>query len=233
MRAAAARWVNRALGGPHGRGARWVQPVAILLCVWPGAWLLVAAFTGQLGVNPAEALIRGLGLWALKFLCLTLAVTPLRQALGWVALARLRRTLGLATFGYALVHLLAYAWLDMGLYLDLIVTDVIDRPFITVGMLSVLLMLPLAATSFNRAIRALGVQRWQRLHRAVYVVAPLAILHFYWMRDGKNDYADVWLYGSVLAALLAWRLVVRLSGPGRPGHQGKPGNSVRLEGDAR
>jgi len=102
--------------------------------------------------------------------------------------------------------LLAYAWLDMGLYLDLIVNDVIDRPFITVGMLSVLLMMPLAATSFNRAIRTLGPQRWQKLHRAVYAVAPLAILHFYWMRDGKNDYADVWLYGSVLAALLGWRV---------------------------
>lgn len=206
MRAATARWVNRTLGGPQGRGAWWLQPAAVLLCVWPGAWLLVAAFTDQLGVNPAEALIRGLGLWALKFLCLTLAVTPLRQALGWVSVARLRRTLGLATFGYAMLHLLAYAWLDMGLYLDLIVTDVIDRPFITVGMLSVLLMLPLAATSFNRAIRALGAQRWQKLHRAVYVVAPLAILHFYWMRDGKNDYADVWLYGSVLAALMGWRV---------------------------
>lgn len=143
------------------------KPLALVLLCAPGATLLWGAAAGQLGANPAEALIRSLGDWALRLLCLTLAVTPLRLWTGWHALARFRRMLGVASFFYAVLHFLAYAWLDMGLYLDDILRDIGKRPFILVGFAALLGLLPLAATSFNRAIRALGAARWQRLHRLV------------------------------------------------------------------
>jgi sulfoxide reductase heme-binding subunit YedZ len=151
-------------------------------------------------------LIRNTGELALRFLCATLAITPLRYWTGWQALARLRRMLGLFAFFYASVHFLCFAWLDMGLDLQAILADIAKRPFILVGTAALLGMLPLAATSFNRAIKALGARRWQVLHRAVYGVAGLALLHFFWMRAGKNDFADVAVYGAVLAVLLGWRV---------------------------
>ena len=172
----------------------------------PLAWLLRGAFSDGLGANPAEALIRATGDWTLRGLCLTLAITPLRVQLGWPELLRFRRLLGLWTFAYALLHLLAYAWLDMGLVPEDIVRDIPKRPFVLVGTLALLLLLPLAATSWNGAIRRLGVARWQALHRLVYAVAVLAVLHFAWMRSGKRLYGEVWVYGALLAALLAWRV---------------------------
>jgi len=150
-------------------------------------------------------MIRSTGDWTLRLLCLTLAVTPVRQWTGWHALARLRRMLGLFTFFYGVVHFLCFAWLDMGFDIDAIVRDIGKRPFILVGTAALGLMLPLAATSFNRAIRALGAKRWQALHRAVYATALLAILHFFWMRAGKNDFAEVAVYAAVLSLLLGWR----------------------------
>ena len=196
-------------------GATWAKPLLMLACAAPAVWLWGAALAGYLGPNPAEALIRGLGLWTLRLLCLTLAVTPVRRLTGWTALLRFRRMLGLWTFAYAVLHLSAYAWLDMGLYLEDIARDVLERPFITVGMLAVLLMLPLAATSSNRAVRWLGPVRWRALHRAVYAVGVLAVLHFFWMRAGKNDFADVALYGGLMAALLLARLWFRRPGSSR------------------
>ena len=182
------------------------KPVVFGLALLPLAWLVFAAATDALGANPAEALIRALGDWTLRMLCLVLAVTPLRVLTATPALARFRRMLGLFVFFYAGLHLLSYAWFDMGLDGPEIVRDVIKRPFILVGMLAGLLLTLLAATSFNRAIRWLGGARWRVLHRAVYAVAGLAILHFYWMRAGKNNFAEVWLYGAILAVLLGWRL---------------------------
>ena len=181
-----------------------------MLACLPVAWLFWAAVVDQLGANPAEALIRGLGDWTLRFLVLVLLVTPLRTVAGWPALARMRRMLGLFVFFYASLHLLAYAWFDMGLDLAAIVHDTGQRRFILVGMLSWLLLLALAATSFNRAIRWLGADRWQALHRAVYAVAVLGILHFFWMRAGKNNFAEVWVYAAILGGLLGWRLWRRL-----------------------
>ncbi|AKJ31218.1 sulfite oxidase heme-binding subunit YedZ [Caldimonas brevitalea] len=186
------------------------KPVVFVLCLLPLAALVYGAATDTLGANPAEALIRSLGDWTLRLLCGTLAVTPLRQATGWHALARFRRLLGLFTFFYGVLHLLAYAWFDMGFYLDEIVRDIAKRPFILVGFAALLLMLPLAATSFNRAIKALGATRWQTLHRLVYAVAGLGLLHFFWMRAGKNDQAEVAVYAAVLGALLGWRVLRRL-----------------------
>lgn len=182
------------------------KPLVFVLALGPFAWLIWGAFANTLGANPAETLIRSTGEWTLRMLCLTLAVTPLRQVTGWHALARLRRLLGLFTFFYGSLHFLAYAWLDMGLDLAAIVADIPKRPFILAGSAALLLMGPLAATSFNRAIKALGGRRWQSLHRAVYAVALLALLHFFWMRAGKLDFAEVAAYAVVIAALLGWRV---------------------------
>ncbi len=183
--------------------------VALGLVLVPALNLLVRAFQDQLGANPAEALIRGHGDWALRFLCLTLTITPARVLLGWPELLRYRRLLGLSCFGYAVLHLLSYALFDMGLDVADIARDIAKRPFILVGFATFVILLPLAATSFNRAIRWLGAQRWQALHRAVYLAAPLAILHFWWMRAGKNDLAEPMVYGVILAVLLGWRLYRR------------------------
>ncbi|PND38122.1 sulfoxide reductase heme-binding subunit YedZ [Paucibacter aquatile] len=192
------------------RRSLWLHPAAkpllFLLCLAPLAWLIAAAATDRLGANPAEALIRGLGDWSLRGLCLTLTVTPLRVLSGQPALARFRRMLGLFSFFYASLHLLAYGWLDMGLELGDIGRDILKRPFILMGFVAWLLLLPLALTSFNRAIKALGAARWQRLHRAVYVLSLIALAHFIWMRAGKNNFAEPALYGAILGLLLGWRL---------------------------
>lgn len=183
------------------------KPLVFVLCLLPLAWLIFGAINDQLGANPAEALIRSLGDWTLRFLCLTLAVTPLRVRTRTPQLARYRRMLGLFTFFYACLHLLAYGWLDMGLDVADIGRDILKRPFILVGFACWLLLLPLAATSFNRAVRWLGGRQWQALHRLAYVIAPLALLHFFWMKSGKNDFAEVAVYALVIAALLLERLV--------------------------
>ena len=183
-----------------------VKPLVFLAGLGPLAWLVLAALQDQLGANPAEALIRSLGDWTLRLLWITLAITPLREALRQPALARLRSMLGLFTAFYASLHLLAYGWLDMGLVPQDIARDIAKRPFILVGFLAFAGLLPLAATSFNRAIRALGAARWQRLHRLVYGIAVLALLHFVWMRAGKHNFLEPALYGAVLALLLGWRV---------------------------
>jgi methionine sulfoxide reductase heme-binding subunit len=182
------------------------KAVLFTLAMLPFVQLLWGAVANTLGANPAEALIRGTGDWVLRFLCMTLAITPLREAFGLTGLARLRRMLGNFAFFYGVLHFLCYAWLDMGLDVAGIVADIPKRPFILVGTLALLLMAPLAATSFNRAIQALGAARWKRLHRAVYAIAGLGLLHFFWMRAGKNDFGEWAVYAVVLAALLGWRV---------------------------
>lgn len=197
--------------------ARWLlhpaaKPVLFVLCLLPLVWLVWGAATGGLGANPAERLIRATGDWTLRLLCLTLAVTPLRLLLGLPALARFRRMLGLFTFAYALVHLLCYAGFDMGLALADIASDVAQRPFILIGMVTFTVLLALAVTSFQPFIRWLGGRHWQRLHRLVYLAALLALLHFFWLRSGKRDFAEVWLYAGVIAALLLVRVALRRRG---------------------
>ena len=188
------------------------KPLLFVAALSPLAWLVWGAFTDALGANPAEALIRGLGDWALRLLWLTLAITPLRQGLKLPALARFRRMLGLFAFAYASLHLLAYGWLDMGLEPAEIARDIAKRPFILMGFAAWLLLLPLAATSFNAAIRALGARRWQLLHRLVYALSLIALLHFVWMRAGKHNFAEPAVYGTILALLLGWRVWHRLGG---------------------
>jgi sulfoxide reductase heme-binding subunit YedZ len=182
------------------------KPVVFAVSLLPFAWYLYGAFANTLGPNPAEALIRGTGDWVLRFLCLALAVTPLRVWSGQPALARFRRMLGLFSFFYLVWHFLAYAWLDMGFDPQAIARDIPKRPFALVGFAALLLMLPLAATSFNRAIKALGAARWQRLHRLVYAIAVLGLLHFFWMRAAKNNFAEVAVYAAIIAVLLGWRV---------------------------
>jgi sulfoxide reductase heme-binding subunit YedZ len=186
---------------------RWAKPLVFALCLLPLSWLLYLVVQDQLGANPQEALIRATGDWALRFLVIVLAVTPLRELSGLSALARYRRMLGVFMYFYALLHFLSYSGFDMGFDVADIFNDIVKRPFILVGSLALLLLTPLAATSFNAAIRAVGAQRWQRLHRLVYAVAGLAILHFFWMRAGKNDFAEVLVYAGILALLLGWRLL--------------------------
>jgi sulfoxide reductase heme-binding subunit YedZ len=182
------------------------KPSVFAFCLLPFIWLLYRAVADQLGANPQEALIRATGDWALRFLCIVLAVTPLRVLSKTPSMARFRRMLGLFMYFYVLLHFLSYSGFDMGFDLAEIVIDIIKRPFILVGSLSLLLLTPLAATSFNAAIKRLGAKRWQQLHKLIYAVAGLAVLHFFWMRAGKNDFAEVAVYAGMLALLLGWRL---------------------------
>lgn len=190
----------------HWLSHRAVKPTVFVLWLLPLAWLVWAVVADRLGANPAEALIRSLGDWTLRALVLVLAVTPARVVLGLPALARWRRMLGLFVFFYATLHWLAYVWFDQGFDWAAVLADVPKRPFILVGTLAWLLLLALAVTSFNRAIRTMGAARWQMLHRAVYAVAGLAILHFFWMRAAKNNIGEVAVYAVLLAGLLGWRL---------------------------
>jgi len=189
----------------------WAKPLLILLCAYPGALLLLSAFGSvwgaDLGPNPAEALIRQSGDLSIRALCFVLALTPLRLLSGMPAFGRFRRILGLNVFAYALLHMLSYAWLDMGFEWEDIYLDILKRPFIYVGFTGFVFLSALALTSSNQAISWMGPKRWRFLHRLVYVIAPLAVLHFYWMRASKHRLEDVWLYGSILALLLLFRVI--------------------------
>ena len=182
------------------------KPLVFLLCLGPFAWLVYGALADALGANPAEALVRSTGDWTLRFICIVLAVTPLRVISGWNGLARFRRMFGLYVYFYVLLHLFCYSWFDMGLDVGEIVKDIAKRPFILVGFAAFVLLTPLAATSFNKAIKTLGAKRWQTLHKLVYLIAGLGLLHFFWMRAGKNNFNEVFIYAGIIAALLLWRV---------------------------
>jgi sulfoxide reductase heme-binding subunit YedZ len=187
------------LSGTMRRRSVWLHPAAkplvFVIALLPFCWLLRGALADALGPNPAEALMRATGDWTLRFICLTLAISPLRQWVDQPALMRFRRMIGLFAFFYACIHFLCYAWLDMGFDAQAIVRDIPK-----------VLLLPLAGTSFARAIRALGARRWQRLHRLVYAVAALGVLHFFWMRASKRNVSEVLVYAAIVALLLGWRL---------------------------
>jgi methionine sulfoxide reductase heme-binding subunit len=202
------KWVNQQMSQALLR--REAKPLLLIAALLPFLWLFYGAYANLLGANPAEKLIRSTGDWTLRFLCITLAVTPLRQITGWHALARLRRMIGLFTFFYGCLHFLAFAWLDQGFDVAAIVKDITKRPFILVGSAALLLMLPLAATSFNRAIKALGAKRWQTLHRLVYATALLGLLHFFWMRAAKQNFGEVAIYAAIIGVLLGWRVWKRV-----------------------
>jgi methionine sulfoxide reductase heme-binding subunit len=182
------------------------KPLVFLLCLIPFAWLVFRVITQDLGANPQEALIRATGDWTLRLLCIVLAVTPLRTISNTPQLARFRRLLGLFVYFYVVIHLLSYSWFDMGFDVADIAKDIVKRPFILVGFAAFVLLTPLALTSFNRAIKTLGAKRWQLLHKLVYAIAGLGILHFFWMRAGKNNFNEVLAYAAILGVLLGWRV---------------------------
>ncbi|SMG60212.1 protein-methionine-sulfoxide reductase heme-binding subunit MsrQ [Paraburkholderia susongensis] len=193
-------------------GARWIVPAKVavfIAALYPLARLVLFGVTDRLGANPIEFITRSTGLWTLVFLCITLAVTPLRRLTGVAAFVRFRRMLGLYTFFYATLHFTTYLWFDKWFDLAAIFKDIGKRPFITVGFAAFVLLIALAVTSPRAMVRKLG-RRWQTLHRAIYAIGALAILHFWWMKAGKHDLLLPKIYGAIMIALLGWRLVVWL-----------------------
>lgn len=182
--------------------AAWLRLAAHALAMTPMALLAHDAFNAQLGADPVAAITHATGDWALRLLLATLAVTPLRRVTGWAWLTGYRRMLGLHAFAYACAHLATYLVLDLGGYWAQIFDDIVTRPFITVGFLAWLCLLPLAATSTRAAMRRLG-RRWGQLHRLIYPIAGLAVLHFLWLV--KSDLREPLIYAAVLALLLAAR----------------------------
>jgi methionine sulfoxide reductase heme-binding subunit len=191
------------------KGERWVAPAKVavfIAALYPLARLVIYGFTDRLGADPISFITWSTGLWTLVFLCITLAVTPVRKLTGVNALLRFRRMLGLYAFFYATLHFTTYIWFDKWFDVAEIAKDVGKRPFITVGFAAFVLLVLLAATSPRAAARKLG-RRWQTLHRAVYLIGCLAILHFWWMRAGKHDLFEPKIYGAIMIALLGWRLL--------------------------
>ncbi len=201
------QWLARVPAALPSKQFARLRAAMFMLAVLPLARLIYLGFADGLGANPVEFVARSLGTWALVMLCVTLSITPLRSVTHWAWLARLRRMAGLFCFFYACLHLLAYAVLDHWLDVAAILSDVIKRPFITAGFGAFVLLLPLAATSTNAMVKRLGGRNWQRLHRLIYVIAPIAILHFWWHKAGKNDFAEPTVYALIVGALLGVRVV--------------------------
>ncbi len=184
---------------------KWIKAAVFALCLIPLARLTWLAAHHGLGANPIEHITRSLGFWTLSFLLITLTVTPLRRLTGWNWLLRLRRMLGLFAFFYVCLHFTTYIWLDQFFDVMGMVKDVAKRPFITVGFSAFLLLIPLATTSTNAMVKRLGGRRWQLLHRLVYVIAILGVLHFWWLV--KKDITEPLIFGSLLGLLFLARLV--------------------------
>lgn len=182
-----------------------MKRVVFVAAFLPLAYLAWGGATDRLGANPIEAITRDTGTWTLRFLVLTLAVTPLRRLTGWNAVIGVRRTLGLSAFFYGTLHLLTYLWLDQFFDVPAILRDVVKRPFITAGMTAFLLMVPLALTSTAGTIRRLGGVAWRRLHRLVYAAACAGVAHYWWLV--KADISRPLAYATIVAALLGLRVV--------------------------
>jgi len=184
---------------------RVIKPVLFIACLLPLTWLLARAFGfgGSLGANPIELIQDTLGQWGLRFLVITLAITPLRDWFNASWLISLRRMLGLFAFTYVLLHFLTWLVLDQGLYWSGVLADIAKRPFITLGFLAFVLLMPLAITSTNKMMRRLG-KRWKTLHRLVYLIAILGVWHYYW--QVKADVREPLIYAAIVAVLLGWRI---------------------------
>lgn len=181
------------------------KPVIFLLCLVPAAFVVTDAFelTGRLGANPVEEILDRLGNWALRFIMITLAVTPLRRLTGWNWLSRFRRMFGLFTFFYVLMHFLTWLILDQAVLFSAILEDLTERPFITIGFAALVLLTALAVTSTDGMRRRLG-RRWQTLHNATYVIAILGVWHYWW--QVKKDITEPLIYAVILAVLLGARI---------------------------
>ena len=184
-----------------------IKAGVFIVCLFPLALLGWRALQGRLGANPIEFITHSTGWWTLAFLLITLGVTPLRRLTNLNWLLRLRRMLGLFAFFYACLHFTTYIWLDQFFDWPSVVKDVIKRPFITVGFAAFVLLIPLAATSTNAMVKRLGAKRWQLLHRAIYAIATLGVVHFWWLV--KKDIREPLVFGVVLAILLGARVVWR------------------------
>ena len=174
-----------------------------VVCLIPCSLLLADIFTDQLGAEPVKEITHRTGSWALRFLLITLTVTPLRRLSGWNVLLRFRRMLGLFAFFYACLHFLTYLWLDQFFAWRDIIEDIAKRPYITVGFLAFVLLVPLALTSTNSMVKRLGGQNWLRLHRLIYFIAAAGVVHFLWLV--KSDIREPAMYGAILAVLLGLR----------------------------
>ena len=195
---------------PTPRQFKFLKVALFALALLPAARLLLFGFTDRLGANPIEFITRSSGDWTLYFLCITLAVTPLRRFTNWNWLIKLRRMLGLFAFFYASLHFTTFLWFDHFFDVAEMLKDVVKRPFITVGFIAFVLLIPLALTSTNGMIRRLGGKRWQWLHRSLYAIAMLGILHFWWMRAGKHNFEKPILFGTIVSALLLVRVFFAL-----------------------
>ena len=179
------------------------------LALLPFLRLVAYTYLDKLGANPVEFITRNTGDWTLYFLCMTLAMTPLRKLLQWHWIIRLRRMLGLYVFFYAFLHFMTFLWFDHFFEFEEMWADVLKRPFITVGFSAFVLLMPLALTSSNGMIKRIGGKRWQLLHRLIYVIAPLAVLHYFWMKAGKNDFSQPYLFAVIVFSLLGLRVFWR------------------------
>lgn len=188
----------------------WCRVIVFVLALLPFLRLVYAVYQDALGANPLEFITRNTGDWALYFLCISLAITPLRKILEWHWLIRLRRMLGLYAFFYASLHFLTFLWFDHFFDLSDMWRDVVKRPFITVGFVAFVLLLPLALTSNQWMITQLGGKQWQLLHRLVYLIAPLGVLHYFWMKAGKNLLLQPLLFAALVGGLLGVRMYWRL-----------------------
>jgi methionine sulfoxide reductase heme-binding subunit len=191
--------------------AKWAKPIVFLAGLAPLGFLAVRTYYGQLGANPVEFLQHFTGDWTLRFLLITLAVTPLRKILNFPDLIRFRRMLGLFAFTYVCLHFFTYIGPDQSFDLAAMWKDVAKRPFITVGFFGFVLLIPLAITSTKGWIRRLGGKNWQALHRLIYITALCGVVHYYWLV--KSDHRLPLLYGVILALLLLYRLVISLFKP--------------------
>ena len=188
---------------PTPRQLTLLKIVLFVLCLLPLSRLGWNAWNENLGANPIEFITRALGTWTLNFLLITLSVSPLRKLTGWNWLLRLRRMLGLYAFFYAVLHLATYLWLDKFFDWQAIAKDILKRPFITIGMSAFALLLPLAMTSSKAMLQRLGGKRWQRLHRAIYVIAIFGVVHYWWLV--KLDVTLPAVYAALLVLLLGIR----------------------------
>lgn len=196
---------------PTSRQFKFIKALLFATALLPFVRLVLFTVTDRLGANPVEFITRNTGDWTLYFLCITLAITPVRRLAGWNWLIKLRRMLGLFVFFYVALHFTTFLWFDHFFDVQEMLKDVIKRPFITVGFFAFLLLIPLALTSSNVMVKRMGGKRWQSLHRLVYLIAPLAILHFWWMKAGKHDFSQPILFGVIVAALLLLRVYWKLA----------------------
>ena len=198
------------VGASHNFGTsarRWLKPAAFVVALLPFAWWGYRALNGQLGANPIEATTRYLGDWALRFLLIALAVTPVRLLTKWNTIGRMRRMLGLFAFFYVTLHVMSYVGLDLFFDMQALLQEIVKRRYITVGMFALVILIALAATSTDAMIRKLGGKRWRGLHRLVYPAAIAGVIHYYMMV--RAGFIEPLTYGLILAALFAVRILKR------------------------